>query len=238
MLAPLPVHINVDLLTQLARVGRRCPGRSVGLRLNPRAGVMRGHKESLYSGTRPTKFGIYEEDLDAALDIATRCHLTIDTAHVHLANNMLTANLPAFDRALGEAARLVDRLVGPAGCPLQEVNVGGGLGTPVLAGEDPLDLDAYAAIIARHFGHLGVAIGAEPGEFLTNEAGLLLAEVITVEPRQGSLFIGLDVGWNVLNHRFIYGRDLVLGYATGPTIPVHSTSPSAATSMRATTYLL
>ena len=206
VLAPLEVHLNVDLLTQIERVGRRCPGRAVGLRINPRAGVMRGHAESLYSGARPTKFGIYEEDLGEALapPLAT---LVVDTAHFHLANGMLDDELPAFDRALGEFERMVRRLVA-AGCPLAEVNVGGGLGTPLHDGERPLDLDAYAGILARHFGDLDVAVGVEPGEFLTNEAGLLLAEVVTVERRMGTTFVGLDCGWNVMNDHLIYGRDL------------------------------
>ena len=33
------VHLNLDLLTQLDRVGRRAPGASVGLRVNPRVGA-------------------------------------------------------------------------------------------------------------------------------------------------------------------------------------------------------
>ena len=209
VIAPLPLHINVDLLTQIDRVGRRCPGRAVGLRLNPREGVMRGHAESLYSGARPTKFGIYDEDLDEAVARAARHGLTIDTAHFHLANGMLNDELPAFDAAVAAAARMVRRLIA-AGCPLREVNAGGGLGTPLHEGERPLDLDAYAAILARHFGDLGVTVGVEPGEFLTNEAGLLLAEVVTVERRMGTTFVGLDCGWNVMNDHRLYGRDLEL----------------------------
>ena len=207
VLAPLEVHLNLDLLSQIERFGRRCPSRSVGLRLNPRAGVMRGHDKSLYSGARPTKFGIYEEDLGEALALAARHGLVLDTAHVHLANGMLDDELPAFDRALGEFERMVRRLIA-AGCPLTEVNVGGGLGTPLHAGERPLGLDAYAGIVARHFGDLDVTLGVEPGEFLANEAGLLLAEVVTVETRLGVRFVGLDCGWNVLNDHHIYKREL------------------------------
>ena len=205
VIAPLPLHLNVDLISQIERVGRRSPGRAIGLRVNPRAGVMRGHAESLYSGSRPTKFGIYEEDLDRALAAAARHGLTIDTVHVHLANGILDEELPAFDEALGALGPMVRRLVA-AGCPLQEINVGGGLGTPAQEGERPLDLDAYATVLARHFGDLGVAIGVEPGEFLTNEAGLLLAEVVSVEQRAGATFVGLDCGWNVMNDYRIYGR--------------------------------
>ena len=207
VLAPLPLHINVDLLTQIDRIGRRCPGRAIGLRINPRAGVMRGHAESLYSGAKATKFGIYDEDLEEAVTRAAGHGLTIDTAHFHLANGMLDDELPAFDKALATAALMVRRLIA-AGCPLREVNVGGGLGTPLHEGERPLDLDVYAGILARHFGDLDVAVGVEPGEFLTNEAGLLLAEVVTVERRMGTTFVGLDCGWNVMNDHLVYGREL------------------------------
>ena len=205
VIVPTGVHVNLDLLTQLERYGRRCPGRTVGLRLNPRAGVMRGHEESLYSGGRPTKFGIYEEDLDEALAVARRHGLVIDTVHVHLANGILDDELPAYDAALAPVARMAERLLA-AGCPLVEVNAGGGLGTPLLPGESPLDLDAFAGILARRFGHLGVAVGVEPGEFLTNLSGVLLAEVVSVEDRLGATFVGLDVGWNVFNDPYIYGR--------------------------------
>jgi len=207
VIAPAGVHVNLDLLTQIERYGRRCPGSAVGLRVNPRGGVMRGHAESLYSGSRPTKFGIYEEDLGAALGAARRHGLTVDTLHVHLANGMLDDELPTFDAALEPVTRMAEALLA-AGCPLVEVNAGGGLGTPLHAGERPLDLAAYAGILARRLGHLGVAVGVEPGEFLTNESGVLLAEVVSVEERLGTTFVGLDAGWNVLNDAYVYGRRL------------------------------
>jgi diaminopimelate decarboxylase len=215
-IVPTGVHVNVDLLTQIERYGRRCPGRPVGLRLNPRAGVMRGHAESLYSGGRPTKFGIYEEDLDEAAAAARRYGLTIDTVHVHLANAILDEELPAYDAALAPVARMTERLL-EAGCPLVEVNAGGGLGTPLLPGEAALDLEAFASVLAARFGHLGVAVGVEPGEFLTNLSGVLLVEVVSVEERLGTTFVGLDVGWNVMNDPYIYGRavDVVVAARAG-----------------------
>ncbi len=203
VIAPAGVHVNLDLLTQIERYGRRCPGTAVGLRVNPRGGVMRGRSESLYSGVRPTKFGIYAEDLGAALEVAHRHGLVVDTLHVHLANGMLDDELPAFDAALEPVARMAEMLL-DAGCPLKEVNAGGGLGTPLHADERPLDLDAYAGILARRFGAFGVAVGAEPGEFLTNESGVLLAEVVSVEARLGATFVGLDAGWNVMNDAYVY----------------------------------
>ena len=59
---PLPIHLNLDAVSQVERVGRRAPGRAIGLRVNPAAGA--GYHPGLaYSGDRPTKFGIYEDRL-------------------------------------------------------------------------------------------------------------------------------------------------------------------------------
>jgi diaminopimelate decarboxylase len=68
-----------------------------------------------------------------------------------------------------------------------------------------VDLAAYAEVIARHLGPLGVTISAEPGDALTKDAAILLGEVVTVERRRGVTFVGLDIGWNVNCAYFIYG---------------------------------
>ena len=58
--------------------------------------------------------------------------------------------------------------------------------------------------MAEHLGPLGVAVGTEPGDFLVKECAINLAEVVTVEERDGVRFVGLDVGWNAMGERFIY----------------------------------
>lgn len=200
-----PIHINVDLLSQLDRLGRRAPGRQVGIRLNPRAGAAWSGEQNvtLYSGTKPGKFGIYPESLDEAVAIARRHDLQIVTAHFHVGDGYLTDALPDLEVAASRVAEMVRRLK-ELGCPIREVNTGGGLGVPQRPGEEPLDLDAWAAAFARHFGPLDVIVGCEPGDFLAKEAGHLLAEVVTVEDRMGIPFVGLDAGWNVINDHFIY----------------------------------
>ncbi len=199
------IHINVDLLSQLDRLGLKSPGRRVGLRLNPRAGAAwRGESNiTLYSGTEPGKFGIYAENLDDAVAIAYKHRLTIVTAHFHVGDGFLSDGLPAFEEAVRRVAEMVGRLK-HLGCPIEEVNTGGGLGVPQLPGEERLDLDAWAVILARHLGPLDVVVGVEPGDFLVKEAGHLLAEVVTVEDRMGATFVGLDAGWNLVNDHFIY----------------------------------
>lgn len=197
-----PVHLNLDAISQLERVGRRAPGLAVGLRVNPGAGA--GYHAGLaYSGDRPTKFGIYPERLDDALAVARRYDLTIDTLHFHAGSGWLADGLPGFERALGAVARMAATLRS-AGCPIREVNVGGGLGVPARADEVPVDVDAYAAALARHLGPLGVVAACEPGDYIAKDAAVLLGEVVVVEERRGTTFVGLDLGWNVNCAYFIY----------------------------------
>ena len=98
---------------------------------------------------------------------------------------------------------MLDRLV-ELGCPIDEVNVGGGLGAPAREDEQAIDLDAYAAVLARQLGPRGVAVAVEPGDYITKDAAILLGEVVTIEDRAGVRFVGLDLGWNIDCSYFIY----------------------------------
>jgi len=215
------VHVNLDLLSQLRRWGRRAQGSTIGIRVNPRAGATRSAEagveahESLYAGAKPTKFGIFPEQLDEALAVAGEFDLRIDTVHMHTGDGFLTEDLPRFDVAVERAAEAAEQ-VREAGHPLVEVNVGGGLGVPQVPGDEPLDVDAYAEVLIEHLGPLGVTISAEPGDFLCKEMGVLLAEVVTVEERDGTWFAGVDAGYNVAPERFIYGSSFpIVGCAGG-----------------------
>jgi diaminopimelate decarboxylase len=206
-----PIHLNLDAISQIERVGRRLAddavaarrgGRSIGIRLNP--GVGAGYHPGLaYAGERPTKFGIYEERLPEAIAAASRHGLTIDTIHVHAGSGWLGDDLPAFEEVLRRVAAVTRRLLAD-GHPIGEVNVGGGLGSPARPDERPIDLDAYAGVIARQLGGLNLVIGCEPGDYLSKDTAILLGEVVTVEERAGTTFVGLDFGWNINCSYFIY----------------------------------
>jgi diaminopimelate decarboxylase len=204
------VHVNVDLLSQLDRWGRHAPGSTLGIRVNPRAGATwsgASHApahESLYAGTKPTKFGILDDQLEDALEIAAKHQLRLDTVHFHVGDGFLTDGLPRLEVAVQRVAEMTRRLF-DAGHEVVEVNAGGGLGVPQREEDEPLDPDGYAAVLVRHLAPLGVAIGCEPGDYLCKESGILLAEVVSLDERDGVTFAGLDAGYNVAPERFIYG---------------------------------
>ena len=203
------VHINLDLISQIRRYGRRDRGGTIGLRVNPRRSAARPDGGiSYYSGDRPTKFGIYPERLDEALAVAREYELTVDTIHFHVSHHLLDDDLPAFREAAAAVASMTRRAM-DAGCPIREVNAGGGLAAVMQQGQRPLDLDAYAGILAEQFGPLGVTIACEPGESLVKNAAVALAEVVTVEDRSpagdgSAVFAGLTCGWNLVHLWFVY----------------------------------
>jgi diaminopimelate decarboxylase len=209
------VHVNLDAVSQIERYGRRAPGTRMGIRIDPGSGA--GYTEHLeYSGTRPTKFGIGLERFDDALAAVARHGLIVDTIHFHAGSGWLADGLAGFERALPVAVEAVGR-ARAAGHPIGEVNVGGGIGMPAREEERAVDLDEYAAVIARHLGPLGVTVACEPGDGLSKDAGILLGEVVSIEPRRGVTFVGLDLGWNVNCAFFIYrfAQELVVCRAAG-----------------------
>ena len=196
------VHLNLDAISQIERYGRRARGGVIGIRIDP--GVGTGYNEHLeYAGARPTKFGIGMDRLDEAVAAAARHDLVIDTVHFHAGSGWLAEGLAGFERALVVGVDAVERLR-VAGHPVAEVNVGGGLGAPARQEEHAVDLAAYAGVLARHLGPLGVTIACEPGDLLSKDAAILLGDVVTVERRRDVTFVGLDIGWNVNCSYFIY----------------------------------
>ena len=77
------------------------------------------------------------------------------------------------------------------------VNVGGGLGVPHIESDKALDLDAWASVLKRQFGHRDLIIEIEPGDYIVKDAGLLLLGKTYSERKNGVDFVGVDAGFNI-----------------------------------------
>ncbi|SKB47079.1 diaminopimelate decarboxylase [Sphingopyxis flava] len=185
--------INCDTIGMIRRIGERCPGRSIGIRVNPGLGTGYADAEKLtYAGTRTTKFGIYREQWQDALDMARRFDLQVTGLHFHVGCGYLTEQLDDWDAAVGAALSFLD--AAPA---VRVVNIGGGLGLPHRPTDRALDLKRWAAILRRHFAGRGIVIAVEPGDYIVKDAGLLLLTVTDVEWKRDTRFVYVDGGFNL-----------------------------------------
>ena len=187
------VHVNCDAISTIRRLGERSPGRAIGIRINPRVGA--GYHEGVhYAGEKPSKFGVFQDRFEEALAVAASFGMPVTQLHFHFGYGYLTQDLPRLDAALENSAWFMDR------CPaLDTVDIGGGMGTQITADREPLDLDAWAALIARHLKPRGLEVHLEPGDYLMKDAGALICELNTLEEKGGVLFAGVNAGLNLQN---------------------------------------
>jgi diaminopimelate decarboxylase len=203
---PHPLRLNLDSLSAIRQVGERDPGRAIGLRLNPRVGA--GYSETLaYAGDKPTKFGIYPDQLEQALEQARQHNLQVRGLHFHIGSGWLQQGLEQFLEAVQRIAEMARQIP-----YLDYINVGGGIGVRLQESEQPADLDAYAGGIARQLEPLGATVFVEPGAFLVQDAGVLLVEVVCIDEKGGSTFVGVDCGLNVYGSiaYYHYAQEVVL----------------------------
>src|SRR3546814_12863186 len=120
----------------IRRIGERCPGREIGIRVNPGLGAGYADAEKLvYAGRATTKFGIYREQWPDAVQMARRFGLKVTGLHFHVGCRYLTDQLPNWDKAVAASLWFMDAV--PQG---GSVHVGRGLGLPPPAPHHPLHL--------------------------------------------------------------------------------------------------
>jgi diaminopimelate decarboxylase len=198
------VRVNCDAISTLRRLGAQCPGRSVGIRINPRQGA--GYHAGLhYAGSKATKFGIYQDRFLEALEVACNCSLNIKTLHFHIGSGYRTNDLSTLDEILAGCRWFLDQSPG-----IDTLDIGGGLGVPLVEGQEPLDLDAWSKVIAGHANRQGLEIHLEPGDYMVKDAGVLLLQVNTVEEKGGKRFVGVNGGFNIQNLAAYYQTPFIV----------------------------
>ncbi|WP_163340764.1 diaminopimelate decarboxylase [Desulfopila sp. IMCC35008] len=187
------LKLNADGCSMIRRIGERTPGRSIGIRINPAMGTGYASNELLrYSGEKPTKFGIYISELEQAIQLAEKYDLRIDRVHFHTGCGYLNDQLPAWEKILRECLAMIETIP-----TVEAINLGGGLGVPLTAEDEYLDLSEWASVIKRVFGDTSYEINVEPGTYIVKDAGVLVLEVNTVETKAGKRFVGVNGGFNL-----------------------------------------
>ncbi len=172
-------RIVTDSFDELDRieilVAQGAPAPRVLVRVTP--GVEAHTHEYIATGADDSKFGFSVSKgsaRDAALRVAKSRAMELVGFHCHIGSQILV--LESFARAAAVVAELAADVARATGAPVQEINLGGGLGVPYTSD----DLDAPS--IAR-FGRETVAdyadacatFGLDPAPALTVEAGRSIA---------------------------------------------------------------
>jgi diaminopimelate decarboxylase len=180
-----------------AKTGHVAP---VSIRVNPDVDA-RTHPY-ISTGLRDNKFGI---DVDKALEVYHRAselpHLQVTGIDCHI-GSQLTDTAPFVD-ALERVLHLVDQLQSD-GIELTHIDLGGGLGIPYRAADNPPLPDAYARELLAHMTERPQELLLEPGRAIAGNAGILLTTVEYLKHTAHRNFAIVDAAMNDLQRPALY----------------------------------
>ncbi|MEM1151417.1 MAG: diaminopimelate decarboxylase [Pseudomonadota bacterium] len=198
-------QFNVESLAELralsdvaATLGKSAP---VAIRVNP--DVAAGGHPNISTGKAGDKFGVDWRDAEAVYAEAGRLPgIDVVGVDVHIGSQIgaLEPMRAAFEKTIDLARRL-----GRKGHTIRRLDLGGGLGVPYRAEDDPASPADYAAMIRDVVGDLDVDLVLEPGRVIAANAGVLLTRALYTKDAPDRTFLILDAGMNDLMRPALYG---------------------------------
>jgi len=189
---------ELELLGHVAKArGQVAP---VSLRVNP--DVDAETHPYISTGLKKSKFGV---PIGEALRIAQRMKAEEGVRLVGIdchIGSQLTSMKPILE-ALDSVLRLVDQLRA-AGHPIEDVDLGGGIGIPYNGETPPHPAEVGQAVVERMRGRPESLI-LEPGRVIVGNAGLLLTRVLYVKTTPTKTFVIVDAAMNDLLRPALYG---------------------------------
>jgi diaminopimelate decarboxylase len=172
----------------------------VSVRINP--DVDAGTHAKISTGKAENKFGIpFARAREVYARIAALPGVRAVGVDMHIGSQI--TDMRPFDNAFALLAQLV-RDLKAAGHDIRHADVGGGLGIPYHHDEDaPPAPPAYAEIVKKHIGPLGVSLVLEPGRLIVGNAGILVTKVEYVK-EGGKTFVIVDAAMNDLIRPTLY----------------------------------
>ena len=178
----------------------------VNLRVHPDRGVEEDQR--ILGGAGPSAFGVDAEDAPALVERATSLRkVRIRGLHVFAASNQRSAvRLLATHSMVFDLAKAFHQR---GGVPMDQIDVGGGLGVAYALNQAELDLpvlgDGLADLLTAHPWFRGELI-LEPGRFIAAPCGVYLARVVRVKASRGETFAILEGGINHLLRPLLTGE--------------------------------
>ena len=193
--------ISVESLRELAEctriaqeLGRKA---NVVVRVNP---LMVNRAFGMKMGGKAAQFGIEEEELDSALDYVRNNPETLEFRGIHIYAGSQCFEAAGIVAGVENTLAIARRVESASGLLCKVINLGGGFGVSHTEEERELDVEAAArelVPVLREF------IGSSPierkvvfelGRYLTADAGLYVARVISKKESRGKTFYMVDGG--------------------------------------------
>ncbi|MBR9808649.1 MAG: diaminopimelate decarboxylase [Alphaproteobacteria bacterium] len=172
----------------------------IAIRVNP--DVAAGGHPNISTGKKGDKFGVPWSDAEALYaEAASLPGIRVVGVDVHIGSQIgdLVPMRAAFEKVIGLTRRLRE-----AGHDIQRIDLGGGLGIPYKAGDDPAPPSAYAAMIAEVTEGMGLQVILEPGRVISGNAGVMLSTVLYEKQAPDTNFLIIDAGMNDLIRPALY----------------------------------
>ena len=214
---------NVESVAELRLLSRIADGQNlqapVSLRINP--DIDPGTHKKISTGKSGDKFGIdWQEAIETYELAASLPGIKVCGIDTHIGSQI--TELEPFDSAFSRLGELIGELRS-RGHAIDHVDLGGGLGIPYRAdNQPPPDPAAYAKIVKQHVKALDCRVVFEPGRMISGNAGILVGTVIYRKQSGGKTFLVGDVAMNDLIRPTLYD-------AWHDVRPVSEPSPGAKT---------
>lgn len=197
-------QINVESLEELQlldaiarKAGRRVP---VGIRVNP--DVTAETHPYISTGKSGIKFGVPSDQVAAAAALIRRSEgLDLVCLAMHLGSQLHSPE--PYARGIERLVGMLEEVRVGGITTVRRLDIGGGLGIRY-AGEDEMDLAAFARAVTPPLQRTGLTVSLEPGRFLVGSAGILLGTVLYRKHSGGKEFVIGDAAMNDLLRPSLY----------------------------------
>ncbi len=171
----------------------------LGVRMDPGVGV--GYRENPmleYAGKERGKFGVGPEQVEELKALCEKHGVKLKRVHWHAGCGFLK-QWGRVEKIIEEGMKFVKQFD-----TVEEINLGGGLGVPLQEDDGEFEIERWVEVVKKQVaGRYQVQV--EPGAFLVQDSGVLVAEITYVEKRGGKWFVGVNAGFPLLIEPVFYG---------------------------------
>lgn len=194
---------DVSMLDTLEKVG---VPQFISFRVNP--GISKGGMKSLILAGPDSKYGVPAKDIVGAYRKAKAMGVKCFGLHAMTGSNVLDEEY--FTEVAMKLLEIAGEIRKKVGIDFEFINIGGGFGVPYCPEQKSLDLDKVARglrgafdVQCAKYGLVEPKLMAEPGRWITADAGWLVGRVIVIK-NSFKKFAGIDAGMNDLPRPAIY----------------------------------